>query len=496
MVGGNGQNQFRQYAGQNVGNLNGYNDVQNVGNQVIQHAVQNPRIQNVIQGNANQNPNGNGTLVVARAEVSIAEHEDKKVFPKNRNMNQDSSRRTINVEGTASISMVAIDGAGFNWSYMADDEVLTNMALMAFSDFEGVGFVSYNVVPPPLTGLFLPPTLDLSNSGLEKFQQPEVEGYGPKISNNVSENISNEVKESLDASLVKELVNMAPRAILMKTGPRLLNTARPVNTAHPKTTVYRQSYLSVYKEINGGYVAFGGDPKGGKITGKGKISTDTEYVVLSPNFKLLDESQVLLRVPRKNIMYSVDLKNVAPSGGIENPIDHKVKIIKCDNGTKFKNKEMNQFCKKKGIKREFSVARTPQENGAEAVNTACYVQNRVLVIKPHNKTPYELFHGRTPSLSFRRIFGSPVTILNTLDPLGKFDGKADEGYFVEYFVNSKAFRVFNSRTRIVEETMHITFLENTPNVVGSRPTWLFDIDTLTKSINYKPVIVGNQSNGS
>nr|GFB93943.1 hypothetical protein [Tanacetum cinerariifolium] len=77
MVGGNGENQFRQYAGQNVGNLNGYNDVQNVGNRVIQHAVQNPRIQNGVQRNANQNPNGNGILVAARAEGNATGHNDR-----------------------------------------------------------------------------------------------------------------------------------------------------------------------------------------------------------------------------------------------------------------------------------------------------------------------------------------------------------------------------------------------------------------------------------
>nr|GEW74645.1 ribonuclease H-like domain-containing protein [Tanacetum cinerariifolium] len=86
-----------------------------------------------------------------------------------------------------------------------------------------------------------------------------------------------------------------------------------------------------------------------------------------------------------------------------------------------------------------------------------------------------------------RPFGCPVTILNTLDHLGKFDGKANEGFFVGYSINSKAFRVFNRRTRIVDETLHITFLENKPNVTGSELTWLFDIDTLTKSMNYKPV---------
>ncbi|GKA19727.1 putative ribonuclease H-like domain-containing protein, partial [Tanacetum coccineum] len=132
---------------------------------------------------------------------------------------------------------------------------------------------------------------------------------------------------------------------------------------------------------------------------------------------------------------------------------------------------------------------------AEAVNTACYVQNRVLVTKPHNKTPYELLLGRPPSISFMRPFGCLVTILNTLDPLGKFDGKADEGFLVGYSINSKAFRVFNTRTRKVEENLHINFLENKPNVARSGPEWLFDIDSLTKSMNYEPVTVGNQTNG-
>ncbi|GKE03524.1 hypothetical protein Tco_1395542 [Tanacetum coccineum] len=289
--------------------------------------------------------------------------------------------------------MLSIDGAGLDWSFMTDEEVPTDMALMAFSDSEfnkyefnlatykrglasveeqlvfykknkvlfyeqlvvlkrdisykdseisvlkseleklkqekennqlkiekfdnasksldkligsqipdksrkGLGFVSYNVVPTPPTGLFSPPNLDLSNSGLEEFQQPEFEGYGPKTSKSVSEDTSNEVRESPDASLVEELVsndklekktvfptiakinfancnyhqmermvsennytrvnynysakkahpsahrNIVPRAVLMKTGLRPLNTARPVNTAHPKTTVYSARPMS------------------------------------------------------------------------------------------------------------------------------------------------------------------------------------------------------------------------------------------------------------
>ncbi|GJZ33000.1 hypothetical protein Tco_0578436 [Tanacetum coccineum] len=84
--------------------------------------------------------------------------------------------------------------------------------------------------------------------------------------------------------------------------------------------------------------------------------------------------------------------------------------------------------------------------------------------------------------------------LNTLEPLGKFDGKAKEGFLVGYSVNSKAFRVFNSQTRKVEENLHVNFLENKPNVAGQGPNWLFDIDSLTNSMNYQPVTAGNQSN--
>ncbi|GJX60227.1 putative reverse transcriptase, RNA-dependent DNA polymerase [Tanacetum coccineum] len=170
--------------------------------------------------------------------------------------------------------------------------------------------------------------------------------------------------------------------------------------------------------------------------------------------------------------------------------------------------------------KEFSNARTPQQNGvaerrnrtlieaartmladaklpvtfwAEAVNTACYVQNRVLVNKSQNKTPYELFNGRSPAIGFLRPFGCHVMILNTLDHLGKFDAKGDEGYFVGYSLSSKAFRVFNKRTKKIEENLHVDFLENQPIEKGSGPNWLFDIDSLTKSMNYVPVVVAGTS---
>nr|GEX31015.1 hypothetical protein [Tanacetum cinerariifolium] len=321
------------------------------------------------------------------------------------------------------------------------------------------------------------------------------------------------------------------------------------------------SYFYDFNEFDGGYVTFGGGANGGRITGKGTLKTgkldfedvyfikelkfnllsisqmcdkknsvlftDTGCFVLSPDFKLTDESQVLLKVPRRNNKYSVDMKNIVPKESltcslmhkkygsvvtddysrytwvfflasrdettgilknfiteIENLVDKKVKVIRCDNGIEFKNSVMNDFCAMKGIRREFSIARTPQQNGvakrrnrtlieaartmladsklptiywAKVVNTACYVQNRALVVKPHNKTPYELFRGRTPALSFMRPFGYHFKYLRSFR---QFDGKAYEGYFVGYSMNSKAFRIYNIRTRRVEENLHIEFLEN------------------------------------
>nr|GEV75958.1 hypothetical protein [Tanacetum cinerariifolium] len=195
-----------------------------------------------------------------------------------------------------------------------------------------------------------------------------------------------------------------------------------------KHTTRSMSYLTDYEEIDGGYVAFGGNPKGGKITGK-RVAERKNRTLIEATRNMLADSKL------------------------------------------------------------------PTTFWAEAVNTACYVQNRVLVVKPHNKTLYELFHGRTPTLSFMKPFGCPVTTFNTIDHLGKFDGKADKGFFIRYSLNSKAFRVLNSRTRIVEENLHIRFNESTPNVVRSRPDWLFDIDALTKTMNYEPIVVGTQSNG-
>ncbi|GJS03893.1 putative ribonuclease H-like domain-containing protein [Tanacetum coccineum] len=313
---------------------------------------------------------------------------------------------------------------------------------------------------------------------------------------------------------------------------------------------YRQGtkpYLRLSMNIDGGLVAFGGSTRGGNSV----LFTETECLVLSPDFKLIDESQVLLRVPRQNNMYSFDLKNVVPSGDLtclfakatidESKLWHrrlghvnfktmnklvKGNLVRGLPSKTFENdhtcvacqkgKQHKASCKTKHVS---SISQPLQmlhmdlfgPTSVRSINHKTYclvvtddfsrfswvfflatksetsgilkkfiteVENqlnhkvkvtRVLVTKPHNKTPYELIIGIAPSISFMRPFGCHVTILNTLYSLGKFDGKAKEGFLVGYSVNSKAFR-------------------------GKENNWFFDIDSLTNSMNYQPVTAGNQTN--
>ncbi|GJR16115.1 putative ribonuclease H-like domain-containing protein, partial [Tanacetum coccineum] len=177
---------------------------------------------------------------------------------------------------------------------------------------------------------------------------------------------------------------------------------------------------------------------------------------------------------------------------IENQLTKKVKAIRCDNSTKFKNYNLIKLCGSKGIRRDYSNARTPQQNGvAERKNRTLIkaartmlADSKVLVTKPHNKTPYELVSGKVPNISHIKPFGYLVTILNTSDHLGKFEGKADDGFIVGYAAHSKAYRVYNLSSKKIEETLNLRYLEDKPNVQGLGNEWYFDLDYLTDSLGY------------
>ncbi|GJS57111.1 putative ribonuclease H-like domain-containing protein [Tanacetum coccineum] len=469
----------------------------------------------------------------------------------------------------------------------------------------------YHAVPPPIRRNFLTQRSDISFAGFDEYaiRNKIIESQTTELNTKTSETAgviiedwnSDDEEEEYEVQTVRPETQTVKTNRVIKSGS---NYKKQGNWSYYTKPAFRPKDLKQDVKTFGIQNMTTVGTRAVVNTGKDKLRfnlfsvsqmcdkknsvlfTESECLILSPSFKLLDESQVVFRAPRKDDVYSLDLKNIIPSRGhlvrglpskvfvndhtcvackkgkqhkasckakleriirkplellhmdlfgpvsvesinkkryclvvtddfsrfswvfflatkdetseilcnliigLENQLSHNVKIIRCDNETEFKNHVMNEFCAKKGIKRKFCVPRTPQHNGvaerknrtlieaartmladsllpilfwAEAVNTACYVLNRVLVTKPQNKTPYELLIGKSPSISFMRPFGCPLTILNTLDSLGKFDGKSDEGYLLGYSTSSKAFRVYNKRTKRVEENLHINFLEDQLN---------------------------------
>ncbi|GKB23177.1 uncharacterized mitochondrial protein-like protein, partial [Tanacetum coccineum] len=371
--------------------------------------------------------------------------------PKNQDSrNKEPTRKTVSVKETTSNALVSqCDGFGYDWSDQAE-EGLTNFALMAYSSTSSSSSTNSenwvskseeeDVHMSKTVEMFYKPSFAKINfvKSTEEVKSPRKTSIDKNRQNtpnprgnkrNWNEQMPNAVVNTARIKAVlsavmgnKENVVKASACWVWRPKHKFLDNVSRNNGASmsfkrfdygnpqqdlkdkgvidsgcSRRMIGNRSYLTDYEEIDGGFVAFG----------------DTECVVMSRDFKLTNESHVFLKVPRKDNEYNVDFKNVVPQGGIENLIDLRVKVIRCDNGTEFKNRVMNQFCEIK---------------------------------------------GRKPALNFMRPFGCPVTILNTIDHLGKFDGKADEGFFVGYSTNSKAFRVFNSRTRIVEENLHVQFI--------------------------------------
>nr|GEW97545.1 putative ribonuclease H-like domain-containing protein [Tanacetum cinerariifolium] len=278
------------------------------------------------------------------------------------------------------------------------------------------------------------------------------------------------------------------RAAASVSAARHVNTdaSRPnVNNALPTTYSYFKAHLPIINKLMVDLLHLEEMQKSVSQMCDKKNSvlfTDTECVVVSPDFKLLIESQVLLKVPRNNNMYSFDLKNVVLVGGL---------TCLFAKATLDESKLWHRRLGHINFKTMYKLVRG---NLVRGLPLKLFENDHTCVAclkgKQHKAS------CRKPALSFMRPFGCPVIILNTLDHLGKFDGKSDDGFFVGYSIYSKSFRVFNTRTKIVEENLHINFLENNPNVAGIRPNWMFDIDTLTMSMNYQQVFSGNQTNGN
>nr|GEW79954.1 hypothetical protein [Tanacetum cinerariifolium] len=406
--------------------------------------------------------------------------------------NQTNDKTRLGYENQVFTSFVFDSAAMF--SFESNVSMPASLVYDRYESGEG-----HHVVPPPYTGAFMPfkPDLVFHDAPTVKEIVPtalnDCDYYEKQMVQTPARNHAQRRNHQYYARMTHPNPHwhVVPTAVLTRfklvplTAPRPVTTAVPHNNGNPqhalkdKGVMYNgcsrhmtgnMSHLTNFEEIIGGYVAFGGNLKGGKITSKGKIRTDTECIVLSPDFKLPDENQVLLRgtLNESNLWHKrlghINFKIMNKLGkgnlvrglpskvfednltcvackkgkqhrasfvtddysrfnsvfflatkdetnpilktfitGIENQLSLKMKIIRSDNGTKFKNQDFNQFCGMKGIKREFSVPRPPHQNGvaerknktlieatrtmlaysllpipflAEAVNTACYVQNR------------------------------------------------------------------------------------------------------------------------
>nr|GFB76165.1 retrovirus-related Pol polyprotein from transposon TNT 1-94 [Tanacetum cinerariifolium] len=151
----------------------------------------------------------------------------------------------------------------------------------------------------------------------------------------------------------------------------------------------------------------------------------------------------------------------------------QVQRVQTDNGTEFKNKNLVKFFDEVGITQQFSAARTPQQNGvverrnrtlvkaartmltfanlplflwAKSIATACFTQNRSIIHKLFDKTPYELINKRKPNIKFFRVFGCRCYLLSDYEDVGKLKAKGDIGVFVDYSKEFAAFRIYNKQT--------------------------------------------------
>jgi transposase InsO family protein len=171
---------------------------------------------------------------------------------------------------------------------------------------------------------------------------------------------------------------------------------------------------------------------------------------------------------------------------VENEMDSRIKCLRSDNGGEFTSKEFMDYCSSHGIKRQFFIARTPQQNGVverknrtvqemartmlmdskltdifwtQAVHTTVHIQNRVMLRNNTDKTPYELWKGRPANVKHFRVFGSKCYIKREDGRMGKFDSRVDKGILVGYSSTRKAYKCYNLRLNKVVESINVTIDE-------------------------------------
>nr|GEU78497.1 putative ribonuclease H-like domain-containing protein [Tanacetum cinerariifolium] len=325
--------------------------------------------------------------------------------------NQDSLRKLVNVKDTSSKAMVTID----------------------------------------VTGIFEPPSIDLSNSGLEEVQHPEIKGYGPKDSKSVCVDTLNEIKKMVQKPMLKnvekgmvqrEVRLVWNKAVLTKSGLVPISTARqsssrattPVSAARPINTAASKPLVNVAKPIQ----------------------------------NALQTSHSLSRRP---FYQQTALKN--------RNLNNNVNTAKANSVNTAKGKKVTSVVGNQGTN-DVKSAGAPQD----ALKDQGYFDSgysRHIIGNISYRTDFKEHDGGYVAFG-GEAKGGKITSKGTIrtDQLGKFDGKSDEGIFVGYSTTSKAFRVYNIRIRKVEANLHITFLENKSMIAGKNSNDFVALDGYNK----------------
>ncbi|GJT70680.1 putative ribonuclease H-like domain-containing protein [Tanacetum coccineum] len=367
---------------------------------------------------------------------------------------------------------------------------LDQLLASQITDKSKKGF-GYNVVPSPHPLILNRPTsLDLSYSGLEEFKQPEVNEYGPrdssvkpntdcdKESDNSKENIDDSLKQQqkTDSSSVK-----SPLKVDKDWKEKFFCPANQVRVEAPKIARENNDAPIIEDWVSDDEDDVESIPK---VEKKTVIPTATKKEFVKP------ETPVRRSVSCPNVHKCMVPRAVLMKTGLKTVNNARpVNTVRSVNTA-----------------RPFSTARqnvnTVRARGFNAVKpSACWVWKP---IKPNGASLDESSESLENFVKeCRKPWNKKDNKISERDngtefkkqnKLGKFDGKSDEGFFVGYSLSSKAFRVYNIRTRKVQENLHIGFLENKPMIEGNGPKWLFDLDSLTQSMNYVPVVAGTFSN--
>nr|GEU51398.1 putative ribonuclease H-like domain-containing protein [Tanacetum cinerariifolium] len=392
-------------------------------------------------------------------------------------------------------ALMAIDGIGWDWSYMAneeenhalvaDDEVLTEFAFMAKSrsssnnevkkekeslDNKLTGFenaskdldnllgsqksdknkkgLGYSAVTPLPAQIYSPPKKDLPWTGLPEFVDDTVTDY-----------LKNQPRVPRVSTVTEKIPTVDSKFPTAKSTltADLGDKGKAINASACWIWRPKQNTSEQGPNCNGVSVTF---KKYQYIDTQGRLNGCSRHMI--ENISYLSEYEPMME----------DMSHL------------NMKVERLLHKTSCKTKLVNSISK---------PLHTLHMDLFGPTSVSSLHHKWVLVNKSQNKTPYELFNTRIHAIGFLRPFRCHVMILNTLDHLRKFDAKGDEGYFVGYSLSSKAFMVFNKRAKKVEENLHVDFLDNKLIEKGVGPNWLFDIDTLTNSMNYVPVVVAGTS---